>query len=126
MIIKNYAFISYANIKCRSLTRGKKNNKIRTGGPIHVTHETQTKIIIVLTIENKMKWNKMNNIDNTKNNNNDGNNDNKTIIMMILLMKIIVIILIMKTVSQNNWNRNCINKTRNLLSFQLTINEILH
>ena len=68
----------------------------------------------------------MNNIDNTKNNNNDGNNDNKTIIIITLLMKIIVIILIMKTVSQNNWNRNCINKTRNLLSFQLTIHEILH
>ena len=63
----------------------------------------------------------MNIIDNTKNN--DGNNDNKAIIM-ILITKMITI-LIMITVTQNNWNGNCINKT-NLLACQLMINKILH
>ena len=43
--------MSNANIKCRSLTRRTKN----VGGHIHVTHNTQTIIIVILTIKNKMK-----------------------------------------------------------------------
>ena len=38
---------------------------------MHVTHGTQMKVIVILTIKYKMKLNKMNNIDNTKNNDND-------------------------------------------------------
>ena len=38
---------------------------------MHVTHGTQTEVIVILTIKYKMKLNKMNNIDNTKNNDND-------------------------------------------------------
>ena len=43
------------------------------------------------------------------------------IIVIIIITKIIIIrtrIRIMITVSQNNWNRNWINKTKNILSFQ--------
>ena len=79
----------------------------------------------------------MNNIDNIKNNNNDDYINNKVIIIMVVTIKIIVIIImiiiiiiiiirIMITVSQNNYSRNWINKTKNILSCQLNINKILH
>ena len=60
VIIKNDACMSNANIKCRSLARRNKKNKKRTkrtGGHIDITHDIQTKviIIIILAIENRMK-----------------------------------------------------------------------
>ena len=73
----------------------------------------------------------MNNIDNSKNN--DNNNKNKAIIIIVTIKK--------NSddgnnnnnsnnhdgnISQNNWNRNCINKAINLLSCKLVINKILH
>ena len=39
-----------------------------TGGHIHVINNTQTKIMVILPIKNKIKPNKMSNIDNTENN----------------------------------------------------------
>ena len=83
-----------ANIKCRSLTRRKIKMK---GRHIHVTHNKETKIIVILTIKNLIEKNKMNNIDNTKNNNNDDYNNNETIIIMIVIIKIIAIIIIITT-----------------------------
>ena len=43
MIIKNYASMNNANIKCVSLTKRNKSKK-RPGGHIHITYETQTNI----------------------------------------------------------------------------------
>ena len=97
VIIKNDACMSNANIKCRSLARRNKKNKKRTkrtGGHIDITHDIQTKIIIIiLAIENRMKLNKMSNIHNTKNSNNDDNNSKK-LIKIILLTTVIIIIMI--------------------------------
>ena len=42
--------MSNANIKCRSLAKRKTDR-----GQISVTQGTQTKIIVILTIKNKMK-----------------------------------------------------------------------
>ena len=67
--------ISNEIIKCKSLTR--KEGKKYTRGHTHVTHNTQTKAIVIWTIRNKMRLNKINNIDNTENNNNDDSNNNK-------------------------------------------------
>ena len=48
--------ISNASIKCKSLTTKKQNKKkAKAGGHIHVTHNTQTKFIVIWTIRNKMK-----------------------------------------------------------------------
>ena len=68
-----------------------KKKKKNDGGHIHVIHNTEIKIIVILTIKNKMVYNKLNNIDYTKNDNNDDFNNNKSIIMIIII-----------TVSQNN------------------------
>ena len=70
---------------------------------MQVTHDTHTKIIVILTIKDKIKWNKMNNIGHIKSNNNDNYDNNKAIIIMILITIImIIIIMIIVTVSQNN------------------------
>ena len=114
----------YDKIKCRSLTRRKKKWR----GDTHITHDTQTKIIVMLTIKNEMKFKKMHNIDNTKSNNSDDFNIKKLVIIMIVIIKIVVIIIIMitaTTLSQNNQTWNCINKI-NRLSCQLFRNKILH
>ena len=46
--------MSNAKIKCESLTRRNKKKK-NMGEQIHVTHDTQTKIIVILTIKYTMK-----------------------------------------------------------------------
>lgn len=48
--MENDACMSNANIKFRSLTKRSNNdNEKRTGEHIHVTHDTQVKMIIILT-----------------------------------------------------------------------------
>ena len=51
--------MSNANIKYRALTRIKKKD---WGETHHVTHDTQTKVIVILTIKYKVEWIKMNNM----------------------------------------------------------------
>ena len=119
--------MSNASIKCRSLTR----IFFYCEGTDTLHANTQTKIIVIWTIKNKM-----NNIDNSNNNNNDYYINNKVIIIIIVIIKKIIVIMIIKiirtrirlmiTVSQNNWNWNWINKTKNILSCQLIINKIPH
>ena len=84
-----------------------------------------------------MKWNKVNNIYNTKNDNNEDFNNNKAIIIIIITIIVIteiivvniikitikIMIIIMIPGRQNNETRK---KTRNLLSCQFIINKILH
>ena len=93
---------------------------------MRVTHYTQTKMIVILTIENKIKWNKINNNDNTNNNNNDDSNNNKSIIPMIVIIKIIPIMIIIIMITASKQLNSKLPKTKNLLSCQIIINKILY
>ena len=69
-----------------------KNNKKVRGMHTRQTQQ-EKKTIIILTIENKIKLNKMNNIADTKINKKDDNNSNKVIIKIIMIIAIIIMII---------------------------------
>ena len=60
-------YMSIVSIYCGSLTKKQQQEQKTKNNGTHTHYaKSQTKIIVIRTIKNKMKQNKMNNIDNTK------------------------------------------------------------